>query len=148
FRWHPAGALPLALALVALTGASAPQPAAAAPGPGAAVKWLERARNNDGGYAATPGSPSNPQMTGWAMLGLAAAGRNPLDVGPRGKTPVDYLRRNAKRIRSIGDLERSILALEAAGVSSRRFGGRNLVAELERRQRGDGSFARQVNLTA
>lgn len=148
FRWHPAGALPLLLALVALAGVGAPQPAEAAAGPGAAVKWLERARQADGGYPATPGSAASTQMTGWAMLGLEAAGRNPLDVGPRGKTPVDYLRRNAKRIRTVGDLERSILALEAAGVNSRRFGGRDLVAELQRRQRGDGSFGRQVNLTA
>ena len=32
-------------------------------------------------------------MTGWAMLGLEAAGRNPLDVErTAGATPVDYLR--------------------------------------------------------
>ena len=87
-------------------------------------------------------------MTGWAILGLEAAGRNPLDVGPRGRTPIDYLRRNARRIRSIGDLERTILALEGAGLDSRSFAGRDLVAELERRQRRDGSFGGQVNLTA
>lgn len=148
FRWHPAGTLPVALTCVALAGVSLPQPAAAAPGPTAAVRWLEQARGPDGGYAATPGAQANPQMTGWAMLGLEAAGRNPLDVGPRGRTPIDYLRRNAKRIRTIGDLERTILVLEAAGINSRRFAGRDLVAELERRQRADGSFARQVNLTA
>ena len=54
-------------------------------------------------------------MTGWAMLGLEAAGRNPLDVGRGGETPVDYLRVEAGRLRSAGDLERTILALEAAG---------------------------------
>jgi energy-coupling factor transport system substrate-specific component len=146
FRWHPAGALPLlVLALLLLP---APPPAQAGGGVGAAAKWLERARQGDGGYAAGPGLSANPQMTGWAILGLEAAGRNPLDVGPRGRTPIDYLRRNARRIRSIGDLERTILALEGAGLDSRSFAGRDLVAELERRQRRDGSFGGQVNLTA
>jgi energy-coupling factor transport system substrate-specific component len=146
FRWHPAGALPLlVLALLLLP---APPPAQAGGGVGAAAKWLERARQGDGGYAAGPGLSANPQMTGWAILGLEAAGRNPLDVGPRGRTPIDYLRRNARRIRSIADLERTILALEGAGLDSRSFAGRDLVAELERRQRRDGSFGGQVNLTA
>lgn len=148
FRWHPAGALPVALALCLLVGAGAARPAEAAPGAKAAVRWLEGARAANGGYAASPGMSPSPQMTGWAMLGLEAAGRNPLDVGPRGKTPVDYLRANAKRIRNVGELELAILALKGAGVNPRRFGGRDLVAALEGKQRGDGSFGRQVNLTA
>ena len=54
-------------------------------------------------------------MTGWVMLGLEAAGRNPLDVREGGETPVSYLREQGARLRSTGDLERTILALEAAG---------------------------------
>ncbi len=41
-----------------------------------------------------------------------------------------------------------ILALEGAGVSPRRFAGRNLVAELRRRRRGNGSFENWPNATA
>src|SRR5690606_36033548 len=52
------------------------------------------------------------------------------------------------RIRNVGELELAILALKGAGVNPRRFGGRDLVAALEGKQRGDGSFGRQVNLTA
>ena len=51
-------------------------------------------------------------MTGWAMLGLEAAGTNPLDLRRGGETPVSYLRAEAGRLRSVGDLERTILALE------------------------------------
>ena len=87
-------------------------------------------------------------MTGWAMLGLEAAGTNPLDLRRGGETPVSYLRAEAGRLRSVGDLERTILALEAAGVDSRRFAGNDLVERLRRRRDGDGSVDGQVNLTA
>ena len=85
FRWHPAGALPAALAALALALGGGPV------GPrrrgGHRVRaGLARGRpRGSGGYAATPGLRPNPQMTGWAMLGLEAAGRNPLDVGSRGE---------------------------------------------------------------
>ncbi len=147
FRWHPAGALPAALAALALAAAAMPHEEAGA-SPGSARSWLEHAREGSGGYAATPGSRANPQMTGWAMLGLEAAGRNPLDVGPRGGTPVDYLKDQARRIRSANELELAILAFEGAGLDASRFAGRNLVAELRDEQLADGSWQGQVNLTA
>jgi len=147
FRWHPAGALPAALAALAVVLAPSADDARAA-GTGPARAWLEQARERSGGYAATPGSAASPQMTGWAMLGLEAAGRNPFDVGPRGRTPVDYLKANVGRIRSANELELAILGLEAAGIDASRFAGRNLVAELRRKQSADGSWQRQVNLTA
>ena len=65
-----------------------------------------------------------------------------------GKTPVQYLRSNRASITSTADLERTILALEGAGVDSRNFSGRDLVGELRDRQAKDGSFEHQVNLTA
>ncbi len=148
FRWHPAGALPIALAALALAVASGPPDPARAGDTGSAQAWLERAREDSGGYAATPGSSPSVQMTGWAMLGLEATGRNPLDVGPRGRTPVDYLRHNVGKIRSPNELELAILALEAAGVDAGRFTGRDLVADLRRRQSADGSWQGQVNLTS
>ena len=149
FRWHPAGALPIALAGLTLAGALAVPPSEArAAGPLSARVWLEDAREGSGGYAASPGSAASPQMTGWAMLGLEAAGRNPLDVGPPGSTPVDYMEGNLRRIRSANELELAILALEAAGVDANRIAGRDLVADLRRAQSGDGSWGGQVNLTA
>jgi hypothetical protein len=87
-------------------------------------------------------------MTGWAMLGLEASGRNPLDVRRAGHSPIDYLRASAGRLRTTGDLERTALALEGAGVSPRSFAGHDVVAELRRRRSPSGSFEGQVNLTA
>ena len=149
FTWRPEGALPLlcVAALVAggaLVAAGDDRAAARASG----EAWLVRAQGDDGGFAAGRGLPSNPAMTGWAMLGLEASGTNPLDVARRGRTPVSYLRSEIDRLRSVGDLERTILALAAAGIDPRRFGGSHLVADLRRRRDGDGSVDGQVNLTA
>ena len=82
------------------------------------------------------------------MLGLEAGGRNPLDLERRGRSPLDFLRRNSEGIGSTGDLARTVLALEGAGVSPRRFAGRNLVVELRRRRRANGSFEGWPNATA
>lgn len=132
----------LAISLVAL------MLAASASAAGSATGWLTRAQNADGGFAATPGDDSSPDMTGWAMLGLESAGVNPLDVRRRGNSPVDYLRRNVAELRSPGDLARTILALEGAGVDTRHFAGRDLAARLAGKHRGDGSYEGWPNSTA
>jgi energy-coupling factor transport system substrate-specific component len=110
--------------------------------------WLERVQNPDGGFGASPDDASSAAITGWAVLGLESAGRSPLDLRHGGPSPIGYLRSQAAGLRSTGDLERTILALEGAGVNPRRFGGRHLVAELRKRRSGSGSFDGQVNLTA
>jgi energy-coupling factor transport system substrate-specific component len=115
---------------------------------GKARGWLQDARNRDGGFGTVPGGSSSSAMTGWAMLGLEAAGRNPLDLDAGGESPVSYLRANAEKVRSTGDMERTILALAGAGVNPREFGGRDLVSALRARREGNGSFQGQVNLTA
>ncbi|TMK75521.1 MAG: hypothetical protein E6G49_01280 [Actinobacteria bacterium] len=147
FRWREAGAAPLAL-LVAVVGLAGAFPARAEADPSAAVAWLESAQNSDGGFGVTPGSPSNPTMTGWATLGLEAAGRSPFAVRGAGPTPIAYLRDHIAHVRSTGDLERTILALEGAGANSHRVHGRDLPAELSRHRVSGGSYSGEVNLTA
>jgi energy-coupling factor transport system substrate-specific component len=149
FSWRPAGAAPLAaLAVCAVLAAGALGPPAADAKRSTPTAWLSGSQNDDGGFAAARGQPSSPAMTGWAMLGLEAAGRNPLDLNSGGETPVTYLRAEVDRLRSVGDLERTILALEGAGIDPHRFAGQDLVAELRQRRSADGSVDGQVNLTA
>jgi hypothetical protein len=146
YTWRAAGAASLAI-LLALPLALAPQRAQARGAPSAAA-WLERAQNGDGGFGPDRGASSSAAMTGWASLGLEAAGLNPLDVRHGGPSAIAYLRANLSGVRSSGDLERTVLALEGAGVNPRRFAGRDLVSELRRRRARNGSFEGQVNLTA
>jgi len=158
FRWRERLATASILAIAGigvaglLAGAAGAQSepssaeAEAAGSAGKARAWLQDARNDDGGFGTVPGGSSSASMTGWSMLGLEAAGRNPLDLG--GRNPVDYLRAKAGDIRSTGDLERTILALTGAGVGATDFAGRDLVASLRDRRSGNGSFQGQVNLTA
>jgi hypothetical protein len=107
-----------------------------------------RAQNADGGFGGARGQPSSQLLTGWTVIGLEAAGRNPLDVRRSGKSPIDYIRAHLAELKDTGEIERTILALEAAGIDSRRFGGRNLVDELLAHRDAEGSFERQSNWTA
>jgi hypothetical protein len=113
-----------------------------------AVRYLERGQNPDGGFGGAPGQGSSQLITGWTVLGLEAAGRHPLDVANRGRTPIDFMRARAPELNETGEIERTVLALRGAGLGVRSFAGRDLVSELVRRRRGDGSFAGLSNWTA
>ncbi|HEX2128687.1 MAG TPA: hypothetical protein VHF58_05675 [Solirubrobacterales bacterium] len=153
FRWRPgpapagvrAGAAPLAVLAGLCLAVAGVGPASAE---ASSRSWLEGMQNDDGGFSATAGQPSSPAMTGWVMLGLEAAGRNPLDVTSGGESPVSYLREEIDRVKTATDLERTILALAGAGVDPRDFEGRDLVANLRRQKDRDGSVNGQVNMTA
>jgi energy-coupling factor transport system substrate-specific component len=139
FEWRaPAVASVLLLALALATALPA---GAQAADTDRAARWLDRAQNGDGGWGASPEDESAVDITAWAMLGLAAAERNPYDVASqRGRSPIEYLRGNLDQVRSPGDLARTILALHAAGANPRNFGGRDLVAALAKRRRSNGSY--------
>jgi prenyltransferase/squalene oxidase-like repeat protein len=121
---------------------------AEAAGTGQAASWLASVQNSDGGFGSSPGGGSSAAITGWAMLGLEAAGKNPLDLVGAGRTPVDYMRSNLGEVSSTGDIARTILALEGAGGDPRSFGGRNLVGDLLGRRGDNGSFEGWPNTTA
>jgi energy-coupling factor transport system substrate-specific component len=142
------GAAALTLALAMAVALTTPAPAEASPA-SRAVDYLQRSQNRDGGFGGTGGQASSQLLTGWSALGLAAAGLNPRDVArPRGKTVVDYLRRNSRRFDDIGEVQRTVLVLRAAGVSPRRFAGHSLLAKLRRAQGPDGSWRGNVAFTA
>ncbi len=128
-------ALLLALVVVAL----APAPAHASPATRGA-DWLESQQRPSGGFAADAGREAGVEMTSWAMLALAAVGRNPLDVTKGGKSPVDFLRSHSGEIEDAGDVARTILALEATGVDPRSFAGEDLVERLLAQRRQSGSY--------
>ncbi|MDQ2631279.1 MAG: terpene cyclase/mutase family protein [Actinomycetota bacterium] len=133
------GIAALLLAVFAL-GALAPAPAEANSVTRAA-DWLETQQRPSGGFAASAERDAGAEMTGWTMLGLAAAGRNPLDVvSSSGKTPVDFLRNHLDEVRDAGDFARTILALTAAGVDPRDFKGEDLVDRLLAQRRDSGSY--------
>ncbi len=113
-----------------------------------AVAWLDGAQNADGGFGSDRGRGSDQLYTSWAVIGIAAAGRDPRTVKRGARSGVDYIVRNIGRVRALADIERAILALRAGRRSPRSVGGRNLVAELASKRRRNGSFAGLVNQTA
>ena len=114
----------------------------------AAASYLLRAENSDGGFGAAPGQPSAQLYAGWAALGLASAGYDLDRVAHGGAGLIAYVRAGVGTLSDVGSLERTILVVGAAGLPARSFAGHDLVAELERKIRRDGSVADQVNLTS
>jgi energy-coupling factor transport system substrate-specific component len=149
-RWErrPARAATTTLLTLALL-AGLPALAGAATPSERAERYLLRAQNNDGGFGAAPGQSSSPLYSGWSGLGLAAAARNPRDVAQRGgRSLAAYVTGGVRGMRDIGEIERTVLVLRAAGLDPRSVAGRDLVAEIEARRRRDGSISGFVSYTA
>ncbi|MCW2969529.1 MAG: Prenyltransferase/squalene oxidase [Solirubrobacterales bacterium] len=113
--------------------------------------FLSAAQNPDGGFGGAPGQSSSELYSAWVAIGLAAAGRDPLSVRRGGHTVLDFLRAEASSLHGAGDLERTILALHACGVSARSLpggAGADPVSRLLGFRDSDGSFGHLSNLTA
>jgi energy-coupling factor transport system substrate-specific component len=135
----------VASALAAWPGTLGARRATAA---GTPAGYLLAAQNPDGGIGTTPGSASSALYSGWAALGLAAAGENPQDVVRDGHSLIDYIERGVASASDPGDVERNILVAGAAGLPATSFGGRNLVAELRADIGRNGSVNNQTNWTS
>jgi prenyltransferase beta subunit len=112
------------------------------------VGYLAAAQDSDGGFGSTPGQASSELYTGWAAIGLAAAGRNPATLKRDGHSVLDALRAQAGTLEGPGDLERTILALHACGAPVGAIDGKSLLGALLRYRQSDGSFAGEVIDTA
>jgi hypothetical protein len=106
------------------------------------VDYVRGAQNSDGGFGMTQSGASSQLATGWALLGLAAAGTKP------GPAALGYVKRGLGSLTAIGDVERTVLVVRAAGQDPRRFGGRNLIDAILRHRRSDGSFDGYVSYTS
>ena len=142
----PATAVAVIAAVLIGAGAAAP-PGADASTSSRAVDYLKGAQNRDGGFGGAPGQGSTQLHSGWVALGLSSAGQNPRVVARGGDSLLDYLRDGRRGLNDTGELERTILVLRSAGLNPRDFSGRDLIAELQRRRRSNGSFA-TINWTA
>jgi energy-coupling factor transport system substrate-specific component len=128
--WVPVAA---AAALLAVVLSVAAAPPAAQASTRSSANYLLRAQNRDGGWGNAPGDRSDPDISGWAALGLAAAGHRPASA-------LRYVRAHFGS--DVGQLERGILVLSAYRAST---GG--AVRRLMRFRHRDGSFGDFVNNT-
>ena len=144
-RWPaPAGAAAAALLLAVVAAlAMPPRPRRRRP-PRKAERYLRR--------RAEPRRRLRQRARLRARAPSSAAGRrsawrppvdNPRDVrrGTGARCPPTSAK-SGRSERDIGEVERTVMVLRAAGLSPPRFGGRDLVAEIRARRRGDGSIAR------
>jgi energy-coupling factor transport system substrate-specific component len=147
-RWPAPSGATAALAVALLVAGLAAAPAHAASTAAKAERYLRGAQNRDGGFGGAPGQSSEVLFSGWAALALASAGHNPADVTRHGRSLAAYVSRAGRSERDIGEVERTVMVLRAAGRSPRRFGGRDLLAEIAARRRRSGSIANYVSYTA
>jgi uncharacterized membrane protein len=145
-RWEPprpTAATPLAVAAICLVGAQVAHAETSRE-----VSYLKGAQNADGGFGGEKGQRSSELFSGWAAIGLAAAGHDPLAFDQGGHTVLSSIEGEASTLQGAGDLERTILALRACGVSTHHLPGGDPVARLLGFRSPDGSFGQLVNLTA
>ena len=148
--WLPAGGGTLSIVAALLCAGLMSAGLAAAPAARAATpeSYLAAAQNSDGGLGAARGTPSSELFSGWAALAFAAQGRNPQVVRNGGQSLTGYIGSALSTATDVGSLERTILAVGAAGLSPAAFGGRDLVATLLAHVRRNGSVGGLVNLTS
>ena len=151
FEWQQAGSLAGVLLVVAGLGTIVFAPA----GPGRNQRrsrrgraWLRSQQNDDGGFGASPESESSLSTTARAMLGLAAADLNPLDVRSGGPVTAGLPQVAEVGIDDANDIALVILALRTVGENPRDFKGRNLVEALNKRRGANDSFGNRVNVAA
>jgi len=113
-----------------------------------AVHYLEGAQNPDGGFPGSPGERSSELYSAWAALGLASAGIDPAAARPGGHSVLESMRAEASTLESPADMERTMLALHAAGANAADLGGLDLEARMLAARRPDGSIGDEVNWTA
>ncbi|MBF6621294.1 MAG: hypothetical protein ITG02_13830 [Patulibacter sp.] len=154
--WPAACVLALLIGVLVVAGGLgdgrlAPAPAAAAdakPGQRSEARlddlvgFLQDTQNDDGGYGGSPGAASDPLISAWVGIGLAAAGINPQDQKPPGARSTSVASYLAKQgpARTGGappvttEYARIGMFVNAAGMDPRKFGGRDYVAPLLARQ--------------
>lgn len=143
-----AGPLPRPLPLVALgIGAALCVPSLAAAGPLArSLDYLSaRQDRREGGFAARAGT--DHAYTAWAVLAVAAAGEDTA-LWQRGRASLREALRRPLDDPTLSDVQRAAVAAAAAGIDPRAVGGRNLVREVLRAQRSDGTIGPDSSTTA
>jgi prenyltransferase beta subunit len=104
------------------------------------VRFLQDVQNADGGYAGVAGGESDPGISSWVAIALAAAGINPKDQKLEGGADVmTFIERNTV-YKKVTDWGRVLLAVQAGGGNGRDFGGVDLVGRLLGSRLEDGSF--------
>ena len=109
------------------------------------VRFLQEDQNKDGGFGGEAGSPSDPDISSWVALALAAASVNPHDQKkPGGKDVYTYLAEHAGELRLTTDFERALLVVDATEYPPRPLGGVNLVEGILESRLPNGSFTHEA----
>jgi hypothetical protein len=111
----------------------------------ATVRFLQEDQNLDGGFGGEAGSPSDPDISSWVALALAAASVNPHDQKkPGGVDAYSYLAAHAGELKLTTDFERALMVVNAAEYPPQPLGGVDLVEGVIRGRLPNGSFTHEA----
>jgi hypothetical protein len=98
-----------------------------------AVSWLMDQQQSDGGFSNGLAPESDIGTTSDAIFALVFAGEEPSSVKNGGKSPIDFLEEHIRAgdVLSAGVAAKIVLALNAAGLDPRSFGGQDLVRTVQ-----------------
>jgi hypothetical protein len=109
------------------------------------VRFLQEDQNKDGGFGGEAGGPSDPDISAWVALALAAASVNPHDQKkPGGVDVYTYLAEHANKLKSTTDFERELMVVNTAEYPPQPLGGVDLVARLLESRLPNGSFTHEA----
>lgn len=109
------------------------------------VNFLEEDQNVNGGFGGEARQPSDPDITSWVALALAAASVNPHDQKkPGGVDAYSYLAAHAGELTLTTDFERALLVVDAAEYPPRPLGGVNLVEGILKSRLASGAFTHEA----
>ncbi len=111
----------------------------------ATVRFLQEDQNMDGGFGGEAGGASDPDISSWVALALAAASVNPHDQKkPGGADAYSYLAAHAGELKLTTDFERALMVVNAAEYPPQPLGGVNLVEGILRSRLPSGAFTHEV----
>lgn|GEM_PF-600278 len=111
----------------------------------ATVRFLQEDQGMDGGFGGEAGAPSDPGVTSWVALALAAVDVNPhSQARPGGTDAYAYLAAHAGALSVTTDFERALLVVDASESPPRPLGGVDLVAKLLERRLPSGAFTHEA----
>jgi Squalene-hopene cyclase C-terminal domain/Prenyltransferase and squalene oxidase repeat len=122
----------------------APNPAAVA-----ALHYVLRHEQSDGGFPLQAGQKASTMSSGWAAMAIGAARQSGLipSAGDAGTATITYLERTVKQESGAGAIERTVVALRSLGQQVTDVDGIDLVTRLQHLIGSNGSVQDKTNLT-
>lgn len=96
------------------------------------LQYLADHQDTSGGIIEESDSVPSDGITAWTVIAFASAGYDPATVKQSGgQSLIDYIKSRSCTYSTTTDIERTVLAVSAAGLNASNFGGCDLLAKID-----------------